>query len=149
MLSIYTDKSFSSAYSQTNFTIGLIVLVTSSIKLTHHWTVWLLFHFFYSHCDSLGIYREYIIVGVFRQIKGWKIWSVNVTAIYRWKNFIGVSICICQFSGSLKYKCLAILILHLEKKNQQYMQSIIIFQATTSPFNNLDGKENSMKFSNI
>jgi len=47
-------ESFSSGYSWMNFTIELILYVTSSVKLTHHHIVWLFYFFF--HCDFLGKY---------------------------------------------------------------------------------------------
>jgi hypothetical protein len=51
-----------------NFTVGLIPSITSCVKLTCHRTVWFFFNSFFSHCDSLGIYRRNIPIGVYRRI---------------------------------------------------------------------------------
>jgi glutaminase len=39
MMSVYNDKSFSSGYSQKNFTVRLISSVILFVKLTRHRTI--------------------------------------------------------------------------------------------------------------
>jgi hypothetical protein len=63
---VYIDRSFLLGYSQMNFTIGIILSVTSFEKLTRHRTIWLFFIFFPTTIPSvytIGIFLSVFIDG--------------------------------------------------------------------------------------
>jgi hypothetical protein len=90
---VYIKKYFPSAYLWMYFTVRLILLVMSSIKVTRHHNVWFFFfHFLFSHCNSLGIYRENFSVDIYRWIQDWKIILVKVIVIYWQENSVYFSV---------------------------------------------------------
>jgi hypothetical protein len=91
---VYIKKYFPSAYLWMYFTVRLILLVMSSIKVTRHHNVWFFFffHFLFSHCSSLGIYRENFSIDIYRWIQDWKIILVKVIVIYWQKNSVYFSV---------------------------------------------------------
>jgi amino acid transporter len=73
MLSIYTDESFMSGYSRTNFTVELITLVTSFTKLICHCTVciflFFLFLIVFPRCILCEYFRRSVIFTVINLTK--------------------------------------------------------------------------------